>query len=273
MRTNPSRLLSIGEFAAATQLSPKALRLYDEQRLLPPASVDALSGYRYYRSDQVPIGRFIRNLREMNLTLAQVADVIGSSRGRAEMLLREYARDADRRYALEKRALQTVLMSLRQASQGDTLRVDETTRAAATMSVWPFLANQRRFVERYNAELSLVRSRLESLGLEVAGMPRCSLADPLSDEEGRLEALVPVAALNQVPAGLTLRHWPPATCAAVIVDCRSNHASELTAALDAIFDWFDQRGHRATEPPSVAIGSTDSGFSIDVAWAYATSEA
>jgi DNA-binding transcriptional MerR regulator len=273
MPAKSSRLLSIGEFAAATQLSPKALRLYDEQRLLPPASVDALSGYRHYRSDQVPVGRFIRNLREMNLSLAQVADVIGSPRARAEMLLREYARDTDRRYAFEKRALQTALMTLRQASQGDTLRIDETTRPAMTMSVWPFLANQRRFVERYNAELSLARSRLESLGLEFAGLPRCSLADPLSDEEGRLEALVPIAVLNQVPPGLTLRHRPPAACAIVIVDCRSNHASELTAALDAIFDWFDQRGHRATEPPSVAIGPTESGMSIDVAWAYATNEA
>lgn len=38
MKTDaPGRLLSIGEFAAATQLSLKPLRLYDEQRLLHPS--------------------------------------------------------------------------------------------------------------------------------------------------------------------------------------------------------------------------------------------
>ena len=49
----PRRLLSIGEFAAATQLSLKALRLYDEQCLLRPATVDAATGYRYYRHERI----------------------------------------------------------------------------------------------------------------------------------------------------------------------------------------------------------------------------
>ena len=40
------RLLSIGAFAQATRLSPKALRLYDELGLLRPARVDEWTGYR-----------------------------------------------------------------------------------------------------------------------------------------------------------------------------------------------------------------------------------
>src|SRR2546423_9160747 len=46
-------LLSIGEFASASRLSQKALRLYGENRLLPPAWVDPESGYRYYRLEQL----------------------------------------------------------------------------------------------------------------------------------------------------------------------------------------------------------------------------
>ena len=37
-------LLSIGEFASASRLSQKALRLYGENGLLPPAWVDPESG-------------------------------------------------------------------------------------------------------------------------------------------------------------------------------------------------------------------------------------
>ncbi len=40
--------MSIGEFARRSRLSANALRLYDELGLLPPARVDASSGYRYY---------------------------------------------------------------------------------------------------------------------------------------------------------------------------------------------------------------------------------
>jgi protein phosphatase len=41
-------LLTIGTFAKASRLSPKALRLYDELGLLTPARVDPVTGYRLY---------------------------------------------------------------------------------------------------------------------------------------------------------------------------------------------------------------------------------
>ncbi len=41
-------LLTIGAFARAARLTPKALRLYDELGLLPPAAVDPHSGCRLY---------------------------------------------------------------------------------------------------------------------------------------------------------------------------------------------------------------------------------
>jgi DNA-binding transcriptional MerR regulator len=46
-------LMSIGEFASASRLSQKALRLYGENGLLPPAWVDPASGYRYYGVHQL----------------------------------------------------------------------------------------------------------------------------------------------------------------------------------------------------------------------------
>ena len=46
-------LMSIGEFARLSRLSAKALRLYDELGLLPPARVDPDSGYRWYAAGQL----------------------------------------------------------------------------------------------------------------------------------------------------------------------------------------------------------------------------
>jgi len=61
-----------GEFGAASRLSPKALRLYAEQRLLVPATTDPVTGYRYYRRHQVPRARLIARLRTLNLPLARI---------------------------------------------------------------------------------------------------------------------------------------------------------------------------------------------------------
>jgi DNA-binding transcriptional MerR regulator len=55
-----NRRLTIGAYAAATQLTAKALRLYDEQGLLRPTATDPTTGYRYYKMEQVGTGRLIR---------------------------------------------------------------------------------------------------------------------------------------------------------------------------------------------------------------------
>jgi len=49
--------LLAGQFGAAARLSPKALRLYAEQGLLVPATLDSGTGYRYYARDQLPRAR------------------------------------------------------------------------------------------------------------------------------------------------------------------------------------------------------------------------
>jgi DNA-binding transcriptional MerR regulator len=65
-------LVTIGEFAAASRLSLKALRLYDENGLLPAARVDPDSGYRYYRLQQLGDATTIRLLRRAGMPLAEI---------------------------------------------------------------------------------------------------------------------------------------------------------------------------------------------------------
>jgi len=55
--------MSIGEFARRSRLSPKALRLYDELGLLPPARVEDDSGYRFYEVGQLEQARLVAALR------------------------------------------------------------------------------------------------------------------------------------------------------------------------------------------------------------------
>jgi DNA-binding transcriptional MerR regulator len=65
-------LMSIGEFARLSRLSAKALRLYDELGLLPPARVDPDSGYRRYAGGQLDSARLVASLRQIGVPLAQI---------------------------------------------------------------------------------------------------------------------------------------------------------------------------------------------------------
>lgn len=76
MASTDETWLSIGEFAALTGLTPKALRLYDKRDLLRPASMDPDSGYRRYAPDQVTDGTLIAMLRAIDMPLAEIATVL-----------------------------------------------------------------------------------------------------------------------------------------------------------------------------------------------------
>ena len=104
-------LLSIGEFARRTRLSPKALRIYDRIGLLSPAAVDPETGYRRYREDDVNTGRLIGLLRGADLTLAEIGSVLGDPALAVERL-QELSFELERRQAdrrLLMRHVQSVL--------------------------------------------------------------------------------------------------------------------------------------------------------------------
>ncbi|MFJ2563470.1 MerR family transcriptional regulator [Streptomyces sp. NPDC087568] len=65
-------LLTIGVFARASRLSPKALRLYDELGLLTPARVDPVTGYRLYAPEQLERARLVAWLRRLGMPLARI---------------------------------------------------------------------------------------------------------------------------------------------------------------------------------------------------------
>jgi DNA-binding transcriptional MerR regulator len=68
--------VSIGEFARRSRLSIKALRLYGELGVLVPARVDEASGYRYYDVAQLEAARLVSMLRQLDLPLAAIRELL-----------------------------------------------------------------------------------------------------------------------------------------------------------------------------------------------------
>lgn len=67
-------MLKIGEFSLAGRVSVRTLRLYDEIGLLPPARVDPESGYRRYSVQQLPRLHRTRAVRDLGLSLDEIAE-------------------------------------------------------------------------------------------------------------------------------------------------------------------------------------------------------
>ncbi len=108
-------LLSIGRFVRLAGLSVGALRHYDELDLLRPAEVDQFTGYRRYRRDQLETARAIARLRERELPLDEIREVlaIDDPAARARRLASHRARIEARTYRLRR-----VLHHVTQLSNG-----------------------------------------------------------------------------------------------------------------------------------------------------------
>ncbi|MEU4226105.1 helix-turn-helix domain-containing protein [Nonomuraea sp. NPDC026600] len=83
-------LLTIGAFAKASRLSPKALRLYDELGLLIPARIDPANGYRLYEPGQLERARLVAWLRRAGMPLARIRTVCDLEPAAAAEELRAY---------------------------------------------------------------------------------------------------------------------------------------------------------------------------------------
>lgn len=88
-------LLSIGELAAASGVSPKALRLYADSGLLVPRRVDPFTGYRSYGADQVERARLIAALRGLGMGLARIGVLCDLEPGAAAAELRSWWRQEE----------------------------------------------------------------------------------------------------------------------------------------------------------------------------------
>ncbi len=87
--------ISIGEFARRSRLSLKALRLYDERGVLVPSRVDRASGYRYYDTAQLDQARLIVMMRELQLPLKTVKQLLACDPAEAAKRVTEHWRDAE----------------------------------------------------------------------------------------------------------------------------------------------------------------------------------
>ena len=87
--------ISIGEFARQSRLSLKALRLYDERGVLVPSRVDQASGYRYYDTAQLDDARLVVMMRQLQLPLKAVKQLLACDPADAATRIAEHWRDVE----------------------------------------------------------------------------------------------------------------------------------------------------------------------------------
>jgi DNA-binding transcriptional MerR regulator len=148
-------LLSIGRFARLAGLSVGALRHYDELDLLRPADTDRFTGYRRYRRAQLETARTIARLRDLELPLDQIREILAMD-DPAERR-RRLATHRARIEARTNRLTRLLHVVGRMTDGKDPIMTNTTANPTAATSVELDPASQRQLgVDLYNSTWTLI---------------------------------------------------------------------------------------------------------------------
>lgn len=116
-------MFRIGEFSKIAQVSGRLLRYYDEISLLTPAHIDPESGYRYYSASQLPRLNRILALKDLDLSLDQIARLVDEAITAEEMRGMLLLKKAQVEQKLREEALRfrAIEVRLEQVETGDGL--------------------------------------------------------------------------------------------------------------------------------------------------------
>ena len=115
-------MIRIGEFARLGQVSVVALRHYDDIGLLRPASVDPVTGYRYYSASQLARLNRILALKDLGFSLDQIeAALEGVNLEQLAGMLKLKQSQAEQVLADEQARLDRIRARLSQISMEDKM--------------------------------------------------------------------------------------------------------------------------------------------------------
>ena len=75
-------MLKIGEFSKLSLTTVKALRFYEKEGLLMPASVDEWTGYRFYETAQLETAARIKSYRQLGLSIEEIKSIFSGEDAR-----------------------------------------------------------------------------------------------------------------------------------------------------------------------------------------------
>ncbi|MFI2411987.1 MerR family transcriptional regulator [Streptomyces sp. NPDC018947] len=237
-------LITIGELATRTRLSLKALRLYGDRGLLPPARVDPRTGFRRYGPAQVERARRIALLRATGMSLTRIAEVLDSSGEEPVRLLGSYWREQESVHVARRAAVsyaREVLTgrspTLYEVSERDVpeQKVLFIQRHVTAADLPGFLVDSSE----------LLFSHLRQAGAGLSG-PLFAVYHGLvsEDSDGPVEICAPTQSADVEPAGrIGVRIEPAHREAYTALTKRHEGYSAMTAAHDAVGVWLAERGY------------------------------
>ncbi|MEM7330681.1 MAG: MerR family transcriptional regulator [Chloroflexota bacterium] len=270
----PKDRLSIGQFAQLSLISIKALRLYHRKGLLEPASIDPFTGYRYYLKVQLNDARLIRMMRQMEMPLAlihEMLEVMKVDSKKAESMLFEYQQSFEKRKQLVDAISDQLLDYINHKEFEMTIEVNQVkAKAQHVVSITKNVPINE--LDQYIGQtIGRLQKFVQDQGEAPVGPPFGIYHGQINDDgdTGPIEVCVPV---NQAVTGdgdIEYKIFDEVNTA--VVDMRGPDCSfpAILKGYDATSNWIIKNGHEmAGSPREVWFTAPGEAAHMQIQWPF-----
>lgn len=255
-------MLRIGEFSVLSQVPVKTLRYYDDIGLLPSASIDPQTGYRYYEAVQLTRLFRIRAFRELGFSLDEIALLLNPELAEAERSLiithrrEEQAKQVQREQQRLRRLQHLTIQTEAKPSNSMSASIFFKSLPALQVAAWRDQALCRTDVlleQEITARFLALTAFLQMHRLHMVGDGILLWHDTEWQEERMdMEIAIPVEAedADAMPPhdSIRLAELPPVPLAACITYQGSAQGGQAQAAYVALADSLQAQNFQLTGP-------------------------
>ena len=248
-------MFRIGEFSQIARVSGRLLRYYDSIGLLRPQQIDPATGYRYYSAGQLQQLNRILALKELGLSLDQVARMLDERISAAEIrgMLALKKAELERTLAEEAARLRHIESRLTQIEQEGSLGDYDVMVKSAPET--PILAT-RAIYPTFDDALAALRDVSRTVRQQVPAAAReniivvahCDFDDENLDLEIGVTLTRGINKAVQLPSGarMKLAQLPASDSLATIV--RSGPLYQSHLAFGKLGVWMEANGYAIAGP-------------------------
>jgi len=239
-------MYTIGEFSKITGLTIKTLRFYHERGLLVPAYVNDQTGYRHYDVRQIDKARVIAQLRALEFTLEQIADILAASDDEADILdFLERQRSALETKMREYRGIVQSLDQLIRQEKEARMAVHNSTFQVEEKTLAPLLIAGVRMKGRYQHCGQGFSKIGKAFWRSISGP--CFLLhydNEYKEGDADFEACMPLKKGKDV-AGIAVRELPGGKCVSLL---HQGPYDQLSRSYAKIVAYIKEKGYEIVMP-------------------------
>ncbi|MBM4422931.1 MAG: MerR family transcriptional regulator [Chloroflexi bacterium] len=241
-------MIRIGDFSKLSQVTVKALRLYDERGLLRPARVDDFTGYRYYSADQLPRLNRILALKDLGFSLEQIAQLLKDDLLVEQLrgMLKMKRAEIEQRLEDEQERLARVEARLRQIERENemsnyeiVIKKIEPVRVAAVRDTIPAYSQQGGLWNELYAQVG-------QYGAQFAGPALTVYYDEeYKERDVDVEVCQPIHGSTPAHGRVKVHDLPGGAMASAVHNGAYNRIGQ---AYEAITRWVEANGYKIAGP-------------------------